>query len=107
MLERFGYRVLLAVDGAEAVKLYTSRRNEIAVVITDMSMPVMDGPATIAALQSHQPERQNHRLQRLDMTDGRRAGAVNIPKALSFAKPYTAETVLNMLHDVLRENPAK
>lgn len=48
-LEAFGYRVVLASDGAEAVAVYAMRRNEIAAVITDMMMPVMDGPAAIQA----------------------------------------------------------
>ena len=46
-LEAFGYRVLLASDGAEAVALYAQHQAEIAVVLTDMMMPVMDGAATI------------------------------------------------------------
>ena len=89
-------------DGAEAVKLYTSRRGEIAVVITDMAMPVMDGPATIAALKAINPAVKIIGSSGFD--SGHKAGAA-IPHFI--AKPYSAETVLNMLHEVLRENPAK
>jgi PAS domain S-box-containing protein len=106
MLERFGYRVLLAANGAEAVKLYTSRRNEIALVITDMSMPVMDGPATIAALQAINPNVKIIGSSGLDMNDGA-AGAVNTGLKHFIPKPYTAETLLNTLHEVLREGPVK
>jgi len=49
-LEAFGYKTLLAADGTEAIALYVSRREEVAVVVTDMLMPYMDGPATIRAL---------------------------------------------------------
>ncbi len=42
-LEAFGYRVLTARDGAEAVAVYAEHKDEIAVVLTDMMMPVMDG----------------------------------------------------------------
>lgn len=38
-LENFGYRVLLAADGAKAVAAFAARRAEVAVVITDMTMP--------------------------------------------------------------------
>ena len=106
MLERFGYRVLLADNGAEAVKLYTSRRNEIAAVITDMSMPVMDGPATIAALRGINPEVKVIGSSGLDVRDGM-TGVVNAGLVHFMSKPYTAETVLNMLREILRENPAK
>jgi len=47
VLKRYGYRVLLAKNGVEAVELYTRRQKEVDVVITDMVMPIMDGPATI------------------------------------------------------------
>jgi len=55
-LERYGYHVLLASDGVEALSIYKLRRNEIDVVITDMVMPNMDGLATITALRSINPE---------------------------------------------------
>jgi two-component system CheB/CheR fusion protein len=42
-LERNGWRVLLAENGAEGVRLFQERRNEINVVILDMAMPVMGG----------------------------------------------------------------
>jgi signal transduction histidine kinase/ActR/RegA family two-component response regulator len=106
MLERFGYRILLAANGAEAVKLYTSHRNEIAAVITDMSMPVMDGPATIAALRAVNPEVKVIGSSGRDVRDGV-TGVVNAGLVHFMPKPYTAEIVLNMLHEVLRENPAK
>ena len=54
-LQAFGYRVLTATDGADAVAVYAEHKNEIAVVLTDMAMPVMDGPATIHALMRINP----------------------------------------------------
>jgi CheY-like chemotaxis protein len=49
-LRAFGYSVLTATDRAEGVAIYAANRNEIAAVLTDMTMPIMDGPATIRAL---------------------------------------------------------
>ena len=54
-LETFGYKVLTANDGTEALAIYADKKNEIAVVLTDMIMPFMDGPATIRALQRMNP----------------------------------------------------
>jgi two-component system cell cycle sensor histidine kinase/response regulator CckA len=54
-LEAFGYVPLTARDGNEAVALYARRADEIALVLTDMAMPVMDGPATIRALREINP----------------------------------------------------
>jgi PAS domain S-box-containing protein len=106
MLERFGYRVLLAANGAEAVKLYTSRQNEIALVITDMAMPVMDGPATIAALQAINPKVKVIGSSGLEMSGGA-TGIINAGLPHFMSKPYTAESMLNLVHEVLRENPVK
>ncbi len=55
-LQAFGYRVLTATDGAEAVATYAQHRQEIAAVVADMAMPIMDGPATIRALMRINPE---------------------------------------------------
>ena len=49
-LERHGYQVLTATDGAEGVALFAQNRDHVALVVTDMAMPVMDGAATILAL---------------------------------------------------------
>lgn len=49
-LEKDGYQVLTARDGVEAIAIYAARREEIGAVITDLAMPMMDGPATIRAL---------------------------------------------------------
>ena len=54
-LEAFNYRVLMAKNGAEAVATYKEHRGEIQAVITDMMMPIMDGPTSIQALQRLDP----------------------------------------------------
>jgi len=102
-LERFGYRVMLASNGAEAVSLYAQNRNEIAVVITDMAMPVMDGPATIVALKSIDLSVKIIGSSGLD-ANGSVAKAVDAGVQHFVPKPYTAETMLRILRAVLEEN---
>src|SRR5204863_5336465 len=55
-LETFGYKVITASDGTEGVATYAQHHGEIAAVITDMMMPVMDGAATIRALMRIDPQ---------------------------------------------------
>ncbi len=43
LLESKGYNVLCAHDGLEAVSVYQSHKNEIALVVTDMGLPVLTG----------------------------------------------------------------
>ena len=50
-LEAFGYRALTADDGTEALALYVAHRGEVALVVSDLMMPFMDGRTTIRALR--------------------------------------------------------
>ncbi|MBL0715513.1 MAG: PAS domain S-box protein, partial [Desulfosarcina sp.] len=43
MLQKFGYEVLVARSGKEAVDIYRNARDRIAIVILDMIMPEWDG----------------------------------------------------------------
>ncbi len=56
MLRQLGYRVLSAVTGAAALSCYADYRGEISLVLTDMVMPEMDGPALFHALRSQDPD---------------------------------------------------
>jgi CheY-like chemotaxis protein len=57
-LERYGFEVWTAGNGREAIELYREHREEIAVVLLDVRMPGLDGPATLAALRELNPEVQ-------------------------------------------------
>jgi two-component system, cell cycle sensor histidine kinase and response regulator CckA len=56
LLECNGYQIISATGGAEAVRICKSRPGEIAVVVTDMMMPEMNGTATIRALREVNPQ---------------------------------------------------
>jgi len=106
VLKRYGYRVLLAKNGVEAVALYTRRQKEVDAVITDMVMPIMDGPATIAALQAINPNVRIIGSSGLVSKDGQ-TKAKNAGVKYFIPKPYTAEVMLNTLRDALQENQPK
>jgi CheY-like chemotaxis protein len=100
-LETFGYKVLTASDGSEAVALYADRRNEIAVVLTDMMMPFMDGPAAIRALQKMNPEVKI--IAASGLTAGHKPGEGSLAGVKMFlSKPYTAEKLLKALAEMLK-----
>ncbi len=99
-LEAFGYRVLLAADGSEAVSVYVRHQADIAAVITDMRMPIMDGPATIQVLRRLNPEVRI--IGASGITEGDRASQAAQAGVKDFLpKPYTAETLLKSLKRVL------
>lgn len=51
MLELAGYRVLLAANGHEALEIYRKHRANIALVLLDLNMPVMNGEDCLKALR--------------------------------------------------------
>ncbi len=101
-LDTFGYRSLTAVDGTDALAVYTQHRDEIAAVLTDMAMPYMDGMAVIRALKKMNPkikviamsglfnEKQVTELKKLDVDT-------------LLEKPYTAESLLTTLRGLLAQ----
>jgi CheY-like chemotaxis protein len=96
-LQAFGYRVVVAVDGADAVAIYARQGVEIAVVLTDMMMPVMDGPSTIRVLRTMNP------AVRIIAVSGLDANAHGVGLGLShfLPKPYTADRLLTALRQAL------
>ena len=104
-LKKNGYQVLTAADGTEGFALFTQHRNEIAVVVTDMSMPYMDGTKMIRALLQIDPRAKIIAVSGLNED-------VNLPEPLKkripfLKKPFALEKLLETLHDVLQPQSAK
>jgi len=55
-LEIFGFTVLEAVNGKEALNIYQKNAADITLVLTDMGMPIMDGYELFAELKKLNPE---------------------------------------------------
>jgi PAS domain S-box-containing protein len=99
-LQTFGYHVLTATDGAHGVAVYAQHATEIALVITDMMMPVMDGPATIQALRRINPGIKIIAASGLH-PDSRAAKATGALVNYFLMKPYTARSLLSTVHAIL------
>lgn len=100
-LEAFGYRVMLASDGAEAVSLYEEHADTIAMVITDLMMPVMDGIAVIHALAQVNPN-----VPVLAVSGASAATSVTVVDAgvgvfPVLAKPFSREALLRAVRDAM------
>lgn len=54
-LEQYGYRVMVAANGREALAIVEARANEVQVLLTDVMMPVMSGVALIRAVRERAP----------------------------------------------------
>lgn len=100
-LQRFGYNVILAIDGTDALAAYAQRGSEIAAVLTDMAMPYMDGLALVRALKKINPEVRVIAMSGL-ASDGQTAELKGQNVTAFLAKPFTAEMLVTTLADLLK-----
>ncbi|MGH7973052.1 MAG: ATP-binding protein [Limisphaerales bacterium] len=54
-LENYGYRVVTARNGLEAIACFEPRKNEVKLVLTDNDMPLSDGLQAVQAIQKINP----------------------------------------------------
>lgn len=99
-LESFGYRVLTAVDGTDALVLYAQHKDDIRLVLTDMMMPYLDGPALIRSLHKINPAVTVIASSGLRETEEERA-AEELGVKHFLTKPYTAQELLQTIAKVL------
>ncbi|WP_169829296.1 PAS domain S-box protein [Lacunisphaera limnophila] len=103
-LESSGYQVLVAADGAEAFALYHQHRHQIALVLTDMMMPVMDGHALIGALRRINPGVRLVAASGLN-DNNNQIKAAQDQIQFFLCKPYTATALLTTIRDALASPP--
>jgi PAS domain S-box-containing protein len=103
-LEKFGYRVVVATNGAEAVSIYALKRDSIAAVVTDMAMPIMDGPAMVVALRAINPG-----IKIIGSSGMKGPSVLAASRAAGVCefvpKPCSAETLLGAIARALEEPP--
>ncbi len=96
-LSSFGYRVIIAENGADALDQMNLHRSKIAVVVTDMMMPVMDGRELIGELRKLEPD------LRIITVSGLKAevAVAGLGVQHHLAKPYSADGLYAILARVL------
>jgi len=101
-LEAYGYRVITASDGTEAVACYAQHLDTIALVLTDIMMPYMDGYSTIKALQRIRPDVKVIATSGFAASD--KMGDYSRLGINAFLhKPFSTEKLLSVVHDTLKK----
>lgn len=103
ILEGYGYRTLLACCGGEAIAIQRQHPVRIDLALVDMSMPLMDGPATIRALRATDPDLRVVAQGGLLGNGGDELAAGEVEGFLE--KPFTTEHLLQTVAEVLHEAP--
>ena len=100
VLEEYGFSVLTAEDGRQAIEVFSQRADEIDLVLLDLTMPNMDGEQAFAALQEVRQGTRillssgYSRLETMKRFEGRQlAGFV--------PKPYEVETLVREVRRAL------
>ena len=96
----FGFTVLEALNGKQALELYQNNAAEISLVFTDMGMPVMDGYELIEKLKKLNPELPIIVSSGFGDTEIKaRVGSDNIAGIIS--KPYKPDRLREVLKSVV------
>jgi PAS domain S-box-containing protein len=100
LLERNGYRVIEASEGADGITQYVAHQKEVQVVVTDLAMPVMDGPAFIRVLR-----RMNPQIRVIAVTGYQSKSSLpadlGVPAEARLSKPFSGAILLQTLQRVL------
>ena len=100
ILERFGYRVLAARDGVEALQVFRAHRDAVALVVSDVVMPRMGGEELLAALHRERPGLPVFLATGYTQTD--LSGPAQEASGVWFIqKPWTANELLALVREVL------
>jgi signal transduction histidine kinase len=98
-LENYGYKVLTATSGAEALTLFAENPAAVHLVITDLDMPFMNGLAMIESLRKIQPD------VKIIIASGSENELENMEQKISteaiLEKPFTTESLLEVIHKTL------
>jgi DNA-binding NtrC family response regulator len=102
ILARYGYRVLTATGGEEAVEIYRQHKEEISVVVLDIVMPDVGGREVFRRIREIDPAAQviiaSGYNQERDANDLLMEGAVRFVQ-----KPYRIASLVGMVGEVIEK----
>lgn len=99
-LVKFGYKVIAASDGANAVEKFDEHRGKFDLVITDLAMPNMDGVTLMQRLKRLAPGIRIVAMTGL-MAEGQSADLERMGVTGLLPKPFTAKALLETVAESL------
>lgn len=100
-LERHGYRVEVAEDGAEGIAAFAARVGEVDLVLTDLKMPVMGGIPMLNAMRRLRPSVRAIAMSGFDasMNGANAREAHGVYRVIH--KPFEINDLLTQVREVL------
>lgn len=100
MLTLEDYRVVLAKDGFQALQIYSQMKDEIALIILDFFLPVMDGDAVFDELKAINPRVQV--VLSSGFAEQTKLGSMLARGLRGFIpKPYTSAKLLDQVQSII------
>jgi two-component system, cell cycle sensor histidine kinase and response regulator CckA len=101
-LERSGYQVLLAENGAEALSVFSRNAERISLVVLDLVMPVMSGDEVLPHLFLYKPQIPVIVSSGQDPSECMRK--LSEPRVASYLqKPYRPDKLIGKIQDLLAD----
>jgi two-component system cell cycle sensor histidine kinase/response regulator CckA len=99
-LKQSGYTVLIARDGVRGIELFEQHRSTIALVLTDIGLPLLDGVEAVKKIKMIEPK------TKVIMTTGylepaKKAEMQSMGIGEPIFKPYGIDTVMERIRKVL------
>jgi CheY-like chemotaxis protein len=106
MLERSGYTVREAADGAEALALLEASTENFDLVLTDVVMPALHGRALVEQLTARQPRLRVLYMSGYTDDDILRRGLMQ-PSTALLQKPFTPDALARAVREALDGDPSR
>ena len=103
-LENYGFKVLGAANGKEAVELFQKHQDEIVAVLLDLTMPIMSGEEAYELIHSIRPDTPVVLSSGYTEQDVSERFAGKGPVAF-IQKPYVLQDLAKKLREVLEKHP--
>jgi PAS domain S-box-containing protein len=100
-LERYGYTVLAASGGREAIDIFKQKQNGISLILLDMTMPVMSGEETLQALLAIRRDVPVIATSGYNEMEALRRFGEGLSGFIQ--KPYTPRSLAEKINGVLRQ----
>ncbi len=101
VLQRQGYRALMASDGREALAVSRREKGRIDAAIIDVFMPLMGAGELLPKLKSERPDIKVLLTSGYGEAEAKKLGAM-FPDTIFVQKPYTAQKIARAIDELLR-----
>ena len=101
-LEMYGYKVITARDGVEALSVYTREKDKVDIVLTDLIMPSLDGLTTARTLRKMNPGVKIITSSGIKISDDDHE-SLGTENHIFLQKPYSAQKLLTTIRQILSE----